>query len=996
MNHRAVAAAVCSLSLILLFAAGEPGAADRLAGHRNLGKAFYENPTTAKEAVEEFRKAFQLSPNSNREKLNYALALLRAGSVDQAVKLLQEVQEAEPSLPHTWFNLGIVWKKAGETERALAQFAKLATMAPSNAIVRYNYGALLRSAGRLKEAMTEFETSSKLDHSLAAPHFQLFNLYRTGGRPDEAKQELERFQQLKKTQEGAPSPEDVEWTDFAEVYDPPPSPSAELPPLEPVYQPGSTPAASVELSAAVRADFDNDGAADALVLTQEAATIHKNRAGKFTAQAPLASGAWHGAVAFDYDHDYDLDLLLLGREPRLMRNAGAAGWQDRTADIPFDKACEPLSATSFRVVPDTKGFDLVISCRNREAILYRDALLGKFAAEPTPLPAGAEHLAAADLDNDGTLDLLFVRDGNIQVARNTGRAFAAPAPAGQTVTGRYVVTDPDLRGRPRTYGGTTSCAPVEARDFDKDGREDVLCSENGKFRWLMNRTPVKDRNWIAVSLEGVRSAKLASGAEVEVKAGALYQKRQYDGAPLVFSLGSAKTADTVRITWPNGLIQNETAQPAGRVHHYKEAQRLSGSCPIVWTWNGSAFQYITDILGVAPLGASSGDGSTFPVDPDEYIQIPDGALAAKQDGTLEIRMTEELSEVAYLDRVRLLAIDHPDGTALLTNEKFKSPPFPDFRLFATGRAIAPATARDAKGNDVRSRILAVDNTYPDRFERDMKGRAREHSLQLSFDGEAASLRRPVLVLHGWVDWADGSTFRGASQEGGAGFIPPRLEARGADGVWRTVLEDMGMPAGKPKTIAVDLTGKLPPGNPELRIVTNLCVYWDRIALAEDTGADMSSHEARLTSATLRFRGFSPNYVHPERRQPEQFRYEGARPSSMWNPTPGLYTRFGDVLELALKADDTQVVIGSGDELLLLFDGRELPALRPGYRRSYLFGVDGWAKDRDPNTVHGQSVLPLPWRGMKNYGDPLPDTPEHREWQKRYLTRPALRPLRPLT
>ena len=51
-------------------------------------------------------------------------------------------------------------------------------------------------------------------------------------------------------------------------------------------------------------------------------------------------------------------------------------------------------------------------------------------------------------------------------------------------------------------------------------------------------------------------------------------------------------------------------------------------------------------------------------------------------------------------------------------------------------------------------------------------------------------------------------------------------------------------------------------------------------------------------ATLGFRGFSPNKVHPRRLQPEEFSYDGASPVSLWNPTPGLYTRYGDVRELA--------------------------------------------------------------------------------------------------
>jgi hypothetical protein len=87
-------------------------------------------------------------------------------------------------------------------------------------------------------------------------------------------------------------------------------------------------------------------------------------------------------------------------------------------------------------------------------------------------------------------------------------------------------------------------------------------------------------------------------------------------------VGGRTQLDTVRITWPNGLIQNETKVPVNRVTTIKEAPRLSGSCPMIFTWNGEGFQFITDVLGVAPLGASSGDGQYFPVDHDEYVSFP--------------------------------------------------------------------------------------------------------------------------------------------------------------------------------------------------------------------------------------------------------------------------------------------------------------------------------------------------------------------------------------
>ena len=120
---------------------------------------------------------------------------------------------------------------------------------------------------------------------------------------------------------------------------------------------------------------------------------------------------------------------------------------------------------------------------------------------------------------------------------------------------------------------------------------------------------------------------------------------------------------------------------------------------------------------------------------------------------------------------------------------------------------------------------------------------------------------------------------------------------------------------------------------------------------------------------------------------------------MWNPTPGQYTRYGDVRTLLESADDQMVIMGSGDELRLLFPIAKLPALKPGWKRDFLLMVDGWAKDGDFNTAFSQTVEPLPFHAMRSYpynaGEHFPDDAAHRAYRERYNTRPALRLLRPL-
>ena len=972
--------------IFLLAAAATDSMEERLWRFRNLGKAFYENPTTQAQAVDEFKKALDLAPAAKREQVNYALALLRAGKTKEAVDALEKVQNKFPSLPHTWFNLGIVFKKDGDFEKAQVQFEQMIKLAPDEPISHYNLGVLYKQFGRNEDAVAQFSTAVRLNGNLAAPHFQLYNVYRVMGKKDEAAVELATFQALKKSQEGSATPEDVEWSDYAEIYDPidaKPDPLA-----APVYDKvavkgsgmvaidgdaavvwgdgkaalykGGKPVKSgleslsdvVSISAA---DYDNDGLMDLALITRNGVVLMHNKKGFFEPVAlPAAAGTFRAALWVDFDHDYDSDLILLGDKCMLLRNQGTAGFVDRTSDFPFISGGKALSGVQFRQIADTKGFDIVVSYVDRAGVLYHDLLAGKYQSRDLPeLPAGSVIRDVADVNRDSYLDLVL---NDAVLLNQQGKDF--------------------MKGAGNAYP-----------DIDlRDGQ-------------LITRKP--PANWLRVGLNGVKNMKLAQGAEIEVKTGTLYQKRVYPGYPILFDLGGRAAADTVRISWPNGLIQNEMKQPANKSYTYKEAQRLSGSCPMIWTWDGKGFRFITDVLGVAPLGAMSGDGSFFPVDHDEYIQIPGEALKTNDDGKYEIRVTEELSEVSYLDQIHLIAVDHQSGVEIFTNEKWKAPPFPDFRLYGSTKRVYPSTARDSRGNDVRARLLKQDYTYPDQFTRTESGVAELHNLNLDFGQATAKDNRAVLMLHGWVDWADGSTFLAAAQETKEGLIPPYLQVRDASGKWVTVIQDMGMPDGKPKTIAVDLTGKFLSASREIRIVTNMCVYWDEIFLSESSAApQVTQTRVPTVTADVHFRGFSASKIHPERKQPETFYYEPHSELSYWNPTPmGKYTRYGDVKRLVENADDMFVIMGAGDELRLQFDVSALPPVAKGFTRDYLLKVDGWAKDRDANTAFSQSTDPLPFHGMSSYPYPsnehYPDTPETRTYRTMYNTRPALRLIRPL-
>lgn len=1054
---------------VLLAIESQPNskARDLIWHHRNLGKAFYENPMTQVKAVDEFREALALS-GSTLDRVNYGLALLRAGKTQEAIAELRKVQKDDPTIPHTWFNLGMAYKKELDHQHAIEQFQGMLKLVNDEPVTHYNLGVEYKLTDKADLALAEFQKAEQLDPNFAAPRYQLFTAYRNAGRKDDSARELDAFNEIKKRKSGAAVQEDPEWSAYAEIYDTveldqeldhegpgtalfkfiPTKVASGIDPRSAgmtvldfdgdgrpdllvwsknailllkngaVLQENTGLEGIRDVVSVAAGDFNNDGLPDLAVVTASSVKLYLNQGGKFALYpADLPGGPFTKAVWLDYDHDYDLDLLLLGGKSVLLRNEGAKGFSDQTNRFPF-VAGRALDAAMLDLVSDNSERDLAVLYDDGSIVVYRDMLLGHFEAQPLANKiTGASSIQAFDINNDGWTDLLVMSKSGVRLLMNHGGKFAEKE--GPDESGPMVLADLANRSMADVIVGSSifrnsifqnqgkanweksrSELPfnpviLAQADFDGDGRTDLAAlTQDGSLQLLKNDTTTTN-NFMGVGLEGVKNLKAAQGAIVEVKTGAWYQKRIYQGVPLLFGIRSYPEADTLRITWPNGLVQNEVKEHAGKELSYKEKPRLSGSCPMIFAWNGAAFQFITDVLGVAPLGASNGDGQYFPVNHQEYIQIPASALKM-QDGRFEIRITEELREVSYLDKVELIALDHHNGEEIVTNDKFKAPPFPEFRLFGVRKKIYPVSAQDENGTDLLAKVSKQDGQYADTFRCGHAGTAPMHELVLDF-GRAAPDGRAVLILNGWVDWADGSTFAGAAQESENGLVFPYLQVKDSLGKWQTVVPDMGMPSGKPKSIAVDLTGKFLSKSRAVKIVTNLCLYWDEVFLSEETAPPASKMTGLpYVSADLHYRGFSVAAIHSGEPRHEEFDYNKWSPTTMWNPTPGLYTRYGDVRSLLEQADDQMVIMGSGDEVRLTFDATHLPTLPEGWQRSYLLLVDGWAKDADANTAFPRSVEPLPFHGMASYpypeGQHFPDDAAHQLYRKTFLTRSPVRDL----
>ncbi len=450
-----------------------------------------------------------------------------------------------------------------------------------------------------------------------------------------------------------------------------------------------------------------------------------------------------------------------------------------------------------------------------------------------------------------------------------------------------------------------------------------------------------------------------------------------------FGLGQRRP-DNLRVVFPNGLTQNlEKPEPSILI---EEKQVPRGSCPYAYGWDGERFVMLTDLLWNAPLGLQIARGSVLPDRRWEYLLLP-GDLMQPRDGGYELRITEELWEIAYFDHVQLTAVDHPADVRVFTNEKVGPPALAEPKLFATQQRIDPIAARDSYGRHVLPEIQAKDDVVVQAFQTHIcQGLCEPHFLELDFGQLPVDERELVLFLTGWMYPTDTSLNIGIDQNSQrAPPEPPSLWVVDKTGQWVCAQPFMGFPGGKTKSIAVNLKGVFISDDHRLRIGSSQQIYWDEAFVAWHGGDQLARQQPlRLISANLHYRGFS-ELLPRTSQQPHWFDYQRANSAAEWPSLEGPFTRFGDVLEILQADDDQMVVMVSGDEIALRFEMPDSP-LPQGWVRDFILHSTGWDKDADLNTIQGQGSLPLPFKAQSAYPAPPEQFEEAQAvWRKNAVT-----------
>ncbi len=717
------------------------------------------------------------------------------------------------------------------------------------------------------------------------------------------------------------------------------------------------------------ADIDTDGDLDIVVgATQGAPIVLRNNGdGTFAARAAFPEIArLRDFVWADFDGEGVPDAALLDADGTVRLFLNQRGGAFREQPLPaFPKAVALAVADvsgdgRFELLALTSQGGVLRSSSGEDGRSWQLAKLATLDASPAGLAPGAGRLLVADLDNNGALDLVVAGARTSQVLLGgTGGVFKAQG--GPLALSVRAAADLDGDGR------------LELLGLDKDGRVVQAASRGAKaYHWQTLRPRA------ASSAGDQRINSFGIGGEIEIRNGLAVQKQVITTPVVHFGMGASARAEVVRVAWPNGTLQSEFDSAADRV--LLAQQRLKGSCPWLFAWNGREMGFVTDLIWRSPLGLRINAQATAEVlMTEDWVKLRGDQLAPR-DGEYDLRITAELWETHFFDLVSLLVVDHPEGTELFVDERFAVPP-PKLQPVATEPVQEFASARDDRGDDVAGVLRARDGQHLDSAGRGAyQGVTREHFVELELPEAAPRRGALYLVGQGWIHPTDSSVNVALGQ----GSLPrPRglaLSVADASGRFHQLRQGFGFPAGKDKTILLDLAGLFPANAPRrLRLSTNLEIYWDRLGWAVGRpDVKLQPRRAPLRTAELRPRGYSVT-EQATASSPERPRYVLAGTAPRWRDLEGYHTRFGDVKELLLAVDDRYVILDAGDELRFRFAAPEAPA--PGQKRDFIVIGDGWVKDGDYNTAFSRTVLPLPTHATARYDQPptrLEDDPVYKQ------------------
>jgi len=637
-----------------------------------------------------------------------------------------------------------------------------------------------------------------------------------------------------------------------------------------------------------------------------------------TELAGLARASGSAAALVDFDHDGDLDLVTTGISGLSLWQNGSDGRFEEVAAAVGIEESGPATDVAIGDLDNDVGIDLGVAGAGRPTRIFENQHAGRFAPQPEPpgpWPA-ARLLRVNDLDNDGHLDALLVGDDHALVIPGGGGPRQRIDLSGRTPivdaalidfdndgrldillvsAGTGAETRAEARARARARAETKTTAKKEAgrlalfrnagagswvdvseatgidslaftrptrllvADLDADHDSDIAVVSGSGLRLLSNEGGHVGGQ-IKIRLVGTKSNPSGIGARVEVRAGGFLAVRSVSALPLEIGLAGHTQIDSLQTVWTNGVVDNEI-QPSlsGAPLEFVEKTIAAGSCPYLYALDADGYRFVTDLLGNSPIGLPLSREVLLPADPEELVWVGDSSHFVPRNDHYVLQFTDELREVVYVDEVRLVAVDHPAEVEVHPTDRLMPEPFPPSELWPLRDGRPPRSAMGDDGIDRTAALRHIDGNFAKPgalLPPPLRGLTHPLALTLDF-GPLDGLAKPVLALTGWLQYGDASAHIAISQNRDVVVVPPSLEAETPDGRWHPLDVVVGRPAGKTKTIVVDLTDQLPEGSVRLRLRNSFEVRWDRIALFErQPMQSVQRHSASPVLAELRWRGFS--------------------------------------------------------------------------------------------------------------------------------------------
>ncbi len=1012
---------------------------------------------TAPEAIREAEEVLKLEPNSAAAYFVIGSAWLRLSKPEEAVKALENVRAIDAVETATCFQLGRARMGLNQWEGAITAFKEGIALDPNHLhrAAHYLLAQALQRAGRQEEAdreLQQHQASFEAGGSpagLAAFERCKYTQARVPFRleqPDPAGASLKFVEATRETL-GDHAPDysgpagviDVNHTGWNSLFVMEKGRGFRLLwNTNGIFHPHGEPFPALpggHFGKMLVGDLQNDRFEDIVILGDQGSQVFKFATNGLATDVSQLSrlGALNArdGLLMDLDFTGKLDLLAVAGtapEVRLYRQFGPLLFNDVTSTSGIPASLPGAQAILMEDWNRDGQMDVIVSRKAGPPMLLEKHRGGPLVPrEPANWAAGAV-FCTGDFDNDLRPDLAVVGEGKIVICFNDGTRREIPFPASADCR-QIVAVDYDndgwldlwtggakiqawrnaglagfheqtaQLGLDQFQGGAVS--ELHFADFDRDGDSDVLVAlAAGGLRYLRNDGG-NANSQVKVQLSGNRSNASGLGCRVEIETDGLRLVRTVQRLPVEIGVGKRQKLDSFLVHWLN-WPQGSAGLPVNRQEPILalELTLQEGSCPYLYAWDGQRFRFVTDILGASPLGLPMGGGRYIEADPEELVWIGGEQAFPARDGNYQLQITEELREVLYLDQAKLVVVDRaPDTEVHPTDKLLPGGPFPPGTLMTLHREHPLRKAERLDGQEVTAALQAVDGrrVSPPRLRvPQLRGLAEPHGLILDFG--ALDPRAPlVLVLNGWLRFGGGMANIAAAQDPSLPYPFPVLQAETGPGLWQPVDVTVGAPAGKTKTILVDLEGKLPAGTLRLRLTEAFEIHWDRIALLEKKpGAAARITFVAPTGANLHSRGFSRLQSLPPD-CPLTPVYEDVRADSFWTIIPGGWcTRYGDVLELVAARDEALVLINSGDELSLQFAVGSLPPKPAGAVREFFLYADGWDKDSDFHVAAGTQVEPLPFHGLHDqaYGREqrprFPSDDLHRKYNTRWVADAALK------